>query len=512
MSELALISDIHGNGVALDAVLADLARRGVGQVVCLGDLAAGGPHAHEVIARVRELGCPVVRGNADRWLLEGLPPGRSAETRRLGEVVAWARARLAPDDLDYLAALPPTLSIGAADGPSLFCFHGSPRADLDALLATTPEAELDDLLAEAPQATLNAAGHTHLQLLRRHRDRLVVNPGSVGLPLGSLTATPTAPRLPAWAEYALVQDDGCGPRDRFPSPARRCRRPRGSDGGDAVPDLGRRPRTAHPALERAGAMSGAGETGALGGLAVDRLPLRPLPALRWRAPGLGEPGGEHEVVAGEQRVELGLGEEVNQEPSLRAGEVADGEAAVAVPLDDVMVVLELGANRVRAQTEKATRRQTGLGGADVVVGARAVAVLEDLDADDEGVGSARWERAQLAVDQAFAALGRPLGEPGQRRRRDVEADEVEAGLDERQVVSAVAAADVEALGAEQVVLADGGEDVSDERQRRLVAVPAGGVLDVPSLGDAVELIPSRRHRRIVSSARDENENGAGERA
>jgi hypothetical protein len=77
-------------------------------------------------------------------------------------------------------------------------------------------------------------------------------------------------------------------------------------------------------------MSGAGETGALGGFAVDRLRLRPLPALRWHAPSLGEPGIQYEVVAGEQRVELGLGEEVNQEPSLRAGEVADGEAAVAV--------------------------------------------------------------------------------------------------------------------------------------------------------------------------------------
>jgi MFS family permease len=62
------------------------------------------------------------------------------------------------------------------------------------------------------------------------------------------------------------------------------------------------------------------------------------------------------------------------------------------------------------------------------------------------------------------------------------------------------------------VLADGGEDVSDERQRRLVAVAAGGVLDVPGLRDAVQLILSRRHRRIVSSGGDENENGAGERS
>jgi predicted phosphodiesterase len=207
VSELALISDIHGNGVALDAVLDDLARREVEHIVCLGDLAAGGPQPREVIARLRELDCRAVRGNADAWLLEGLPAGHSDETRRLGDVVAWARARLAPDETGYLAALPQTLSIGAADRPSLFCFHGSPRSDVEPLLATTPEPELDEAFGVA-EANVLAGGHTHLQLLRRHRDRILVNPGSVGLPLGSLTASRAAPPLPAWAEYALVEDDG----------------------------------------------------------------------------------------------------------------------------------------------------------------------------------------------------------------------------------------------------------------------------------------------------------------
>lgn len=205
MSRLALISDIHGNGVALDAVFADLARRDVADIVCLGDLAAGGPQPREVLARLRELGSKAVRGNADGWLLEGLPPGRSNETRRLGEVVAWARATLAPDDLDYLAGLPPTLTI-TVDDRSLLCFHGSPRSDVEPLLATTPEHELDEALAAAPQTSLFVCGHTHLQLLRSRPDRLLVNPGSVGLPLGSLTAT--EPPLPSWAEYAIVELDG----------------------------------------------------------------------------------------------------------------------------------------------------------------------------------------------------------------------------------------------------------------------------------------------------------------
>jgi putative phosphoesterase len=202
---LALISDIHGNGVALDAVVADLARRDVDELVCLGDVAAGGPQPRQVISRLRDLRCQVVRGNADGWLLDGLPPGRSVETRRLSETVAWARGRLTADELAFLGALPATLRV-SADGVDLLCFHGSPRADLEPVLATTPEGQLDAWFGDAPTADLFAGGHTHLQLLRRHRQSLLVNPGSVGLPLGSLGG-PGRP-LPTWAEYAIVAVSG----------------------------------------------------------------------------------------------------------------------------------------------------------------------------------------------------------------------------------------------------------------------------------------------------------------
>jgi putative phosphoesterase len=207
VSRLALISDIHGNCVALDTVLAERARHQVDDIICLGDIAAGGPQPTEVVGRLRELDCRVIRGNADGWLLDGLPRGRSEETHRLGEVVAWARKQLAAADLDYVAALPPTTTITLAGGLSLFCFHGSPRAATDPLLATTPAQELDELFADAPEAQVFAGGHTHLQLLRPYRQSLLVNPGSVGLPLGSLMSSSGAPPLPSWAEYALVEVD-----------------------------------------------------------------------------------------------------------------------------------------------------------------------------------------------------------------------------------------------------------------------------------------------------------------
>src|SRR5919199_6571799 len=72
---LAVMSDIHGNCVALDAVLKDLKSEGIDQVVCLGDAIQGGPQPAETVQRLRELGCPVVLGNADAFLLSGTDAG-----------------------------------------------------------------------------------------------------------------------------------------------------------------------------------------------------------------------------------------------------------------------------------------------------------------------------------------------------------------------------------------------------------------------------------------------------
>jgi putative phosphoesterase len=206
VARLALISDIHGNRVALDAVLADAMGDQVDEIICLGDIAAGGPQPGEAISRLRELGCRGVRGNGESWLLEGLAPGKSDETQRLAEAVRWAREELTVADVNYLAALPATLTANVG-GLTLFCFHGSPRSDVERLLATTSDDELNEALADAPAARVLAGGHTHLQLLRTCDDHLLINPGSVGLPLGSLVAA--HPRLPAWAEYAIVEvEDG----------------------------------------------------------------------------------------------------------------------------------------------------------------------------------------------------------------------------------------------------------------------------------------------------------------
>lgn len=207
---LGLIGDLHGNLIALEAVLAALAAEAVDDVVCLGDVAATGPQPSATIARLRALGCPVVLGNADAWLLD--PPANppvDSEWRRFHEIDAWCAAQLTPDDRTYLTTFQPTIEL-ARGTDRLICCHGSPRSYDDQLLATTPDDDLDRLLGDLPAGTtVVVTGHTHRQLLRRYRGLLLINPGSVGMAIDRVP--PAQPIRPApWAEYAVVTIDAGG--------------------------------------------------------------------------------------------------------------------------------------------------------------------------------------------------------------------------------------------------------------------------------------------------------------
>jgi len=174
---IALISDIHANYVSLEAVLADIARQGVDRVVCLGDVAATGPQPVAVLARLAALSCPVVMGNADAWLLDPQPGAGGDELLQKVEAIdQWCRQQLTARELDYIASFTPTLSIELGGGLELFCFHGSPRANTEMISATTPDEKLAKMLSGVGAAIL-AGGHSHVQMVRRYRTMILVNPG-----------------------------------------------------------------------------------------------------------------------------------------------------------------------------------------------------------------------------------------------------------------------------------------------------------------------------------------------
>jgi len=199
---VALISDIHGNAVALDAVLHDLHRDGITTIVCLGDSAEAGPQPRQVLRRLQALRCPTVLGNTDVQLLtRQFNPPRDADTPSVNAIAAWCADQLTPDDHQFLHALPLSRHVPLADGQSLMAFHGSPHANTDFLEATTPESILDTWFA-GTSATILAGGHTHRQMLRRYHACWIVNPGSVGLPY--VRERNGHVYRPAWAEYAVI--------------------------------------------------------------------------------------------------------------------------------------------------------------------------------------------------------------------------------------------------------------------------------------------------------------------
>ena len=196
---IALIADIHGNVLALDAVLAELSRERVDEIVCLGDVAVG-PQPVQALERIEALRCRVVMGNWDAWFLNGFPTLASDSGSRLVEIGSWWAEKLSQPHLEYMRCFEPAVELALAAEATLLAFHGSPRSFEDGIFATTPVEELDRMLAGS-RASVLAGGHTHFQMVRRHDEAIIVNPGSVGLPFYRHAEVM---RIAPWAEYGLV--------------------------------------------------------------------------------------------------------------------------------------------------------------------------------------------------------------------------------------------------------------------------------------------------------------------
>jgi putative phosphoesterase len=206
MTRIALISDIHSNVVALRAVLADIQRAGIDQIVCLGDVANLGPEPNAVIEILAELDCPCIQGNHDEFLLDPRLVHAYSQSRRVIASVDWNRNRLSGAELGFLRGFEQSREFALGSNSKLYVFHGSPRSNSEDLLATTPPDALDEMLA-GRAATVMAGGHTHIQMLRQHHGHLLVNPGSVGMAFKD-HVNGGVPTILSHAEYALVAEAG----------------------------------------------------------------------------------------------------------------------------------------------------------------------------------------------------------------------------------------------------------------------------------------------------------------
>jgi putative phosphoesterase len=171
---VAVVSDIHGNLPALEAVLGEIEAESVDAVMCCGDT-LGGPFPVEVFERLAVLpDVRYVRGNADRFVLEG--------TDEFGEDWAAERERMGEERLAAAATWPLTQALEIDGlGRTLF-FHAIPTADEPIFTKITPDEDVAQLIGDV-DAHLAVVGHTHVQFDRTLANGLrIVNGGSVGMP------------------------------------------------------------------------------------------------------------------------------------------------------------------------------------------------------------------------------------------------------------------------------------------------------------------------------------------
>jgi predicted phosphodiesterase len=209
MDQYAVLSDIHANIWALEAVLADIARRGLDQIINLGDTLYGPLEPQATAECLMKVPLVSIQGNQDRQLLE-------QPISRVSPIQAYVLQDLSSRSLDWLAAQPVTRFVAG----SLFLCHGTPLSDQAYLLETmTPAggflqdtAAIQTQLTQVHQAML-LCGHSHIpRILQLPAGPLIVNPGSIGLPAYS-DDLPVAHKMETGsphARYAVIAKNVAG--------------------------------------------------------------------------------------------------------------------------------------------------------------------------------------------------------------------------------------------------------------------------------------------------------------
>lgn len=189
---LGLISDVHANVLALEAVLTELKRKGAESIVCLGDLVGYGPSPNETVGLLRQEKVLCTLGAADEQVAFEFARSPKPRVGVADETLAWTRSVIEAEHLAFLRTLPPQLRLNTVQG-RLRARHGTlgaaGRTDLN-----QNEAALTGLL-ESQRCKILAVGNSHVPFYRKLKAGWIINPGSVGL---SLNGEPGA-------DYALLR-------------------------------------------------------------------------------------------------------------------------------------------------------------------------------------------------------------------------------------------------------------------------------------------------------------------
>lgn len=194
--KFAFISDIHGNAIALDAVLDDINKMGIDKIYVLGDICYRGPEPKRSLELVQSLNTEVIKGNADEWVVRGVREGEvpAKVLALMNSERDWTLTKLNQTDIDYLQNLPDQIHC-EAEGIKINAFHATPDSLFEVVLPDTEDQLIESKLMKENDCDIFIYGHIHKAYIRYINGKVVMNIGSVGLPFDGM----------AKASYGLVE-------------------------------------------------------------------------------------------------------------------------------------------------------------------------------------------------------------------------------------------------------------------------------------------------------------------
>ncbi|WP_226527403.1 metallophosphoesterase family protein [Metabacillus niabensis] len=199
--KIAFISDIHGNAVALEAVLKDLKKKNIEKICVLGDISYRGPEPKRSLELIRSLQAEVIKGNADEWVVRGVRQGEVPDgaLEMMNKEREWIFSNLESTDIDYLSQLPTELYLNE-HGIEIFAFHATPASLFEVIPQNVEDSLLYEKVLSKKAATIYLYAHIHKPYIRYINGRVIMNIGSVGLPFDGVTK----------ASYGVITIDESG--------------------------------------------------------------------------------------------------------------------------------------------------------------------------------------------------------------------------------------------------------------------------------------------------------------
>ncbi|WP_315073520.1 metallophosphoesterase family protein [uncultured Clostridium sp.] len=181
--KIAVLSDIHGNGIALNCVISDMKKQNINKAIILGDVVMKGPMPRKVMEELKELNVLAwIKGNTDEWfkeVTEDFKPKTNNE-KELYEYYKYAEAKLTEEDKEFISNLPVISSLIIND-LKILCVHGTPQSIVEAIDGSVPIEEMKEIIKDVKEDII-LCGHSHCSFIGEVEGKKIFNVGSIGIP------------------------------------------------------------------------------------------------------------------------------------------------------------------------------------------------------------------------------------------------------------------------------------------------------------------------------------------